>query len=156
MEGYRHHIPIGVRFRDVDAMGHVNNAVFFTYLETARVEYIRAVGFFLPARVDGLPRGLDGSNPFRDQSGKGLILAQIMCQFKKPIFYGQSVQVGTRVVEVGNSSFRVEQCVEADGQLSALAEAIVVHYDYEAGKSVPIPDGIRARIATFEHGAHPT
>jgi len=156
MEGYRHLTPIAVRFRDVDVMGHVNNAVFFTYLETARVEYIRRVNFFLAARPRGPRPGQDGSNPFRDRSGKGLILAQITCQFKMPIFYGQSVQVGTRVVDVGNSSFRVEQRIEADGQLSALAEAVVVHYDYEAGRSVPIPDEIRARIAAFEHGAQPT
>jgi acyl-CoA thioester hydrolase len=135
MEGFRHVVPITVRFRDIDAMGHVNNAVFFTYLETARVDYMRDVVFQLEGR---------------DLTQVGLILAQISCQFQAPIFYGQLVEVGTRVVEMRNSSFIIEHRIEADGQLAALAEAVVVHYDYHAGRSVRIPDEIRARVEAFE------
>ncbi len=135
MEGFRHSMPISVRFRDVDAMGHVNNAVFFTYLETARVEYVRQV--------------VHRSRPFK-LAGVGLILAQISCQFKKPIFYGQTVEVGTRVLEMRNSSFVVEQCIETDSQVAALAEGVMVYYDYPAGKSVRIPDEVRLRVMSFE------
>jgi acyl-CoA thioester hydrolase len=135
MEGFRHVFPIAVRFRDIDAMGHVNNAVFFTYLETARVDYTRKVVF---------------KTKSRNFSEDGLILAEISCQFKKPIFFGQSVEVGTRVVEMGNSSFQVEQRIDADGHLAALAKLVLVHYDYQASKSVRIPDEFRARIADFE------
>jgi acyl-CoA thioester hydrolase len=137
MEGFRHVTPITVRFRDLDAMGHVNNAVFFTYLETARVEYVR--------------HGLLGESQIRDFTGQvGLILAKISCDFKTPIYYGQRVEVGTRVVEMRNSSLLVEQRIEADGQLAALAEAVVVHYDYQSGKSLRIPDHIRAQVEAFE------
>ncbi len=135
MEGFRHVTPIAVRFRDIDAMGHVNNAVFFTYLETARVDYMHTVVFEVK------PRNL---------SEAGLILAEISCQFKSPIFYGQSVEVGTRVVEMRNSSFLVEQCIEADGRLAALSKGVIVHYDYQAGKSVHIPDEVRVRVEAFE------
>ena len=128
---------ITVRFRDIDAMGHVNNAVFFSYLEAARVEYVRSV-------------------ILRTQSHKlhetGLILAKISCEFKKPIFYGQSVEVGTRVAEMRNSSFTVEQRIEAGSQLAALAHAVVVRYDYPAGKSVRIPEEFRALVNAFETG----
>jgi acyl-CoA thioester hydrolase len=137
MEGFRYVTPITVRFRDIDAMGHVNNAVFFTYLETARVEYMRSVVF----RTDA-----------RKLSEAGLILAKISCEFKKPIFYGQAVAVGTRVAEMRNSSFLMEQRMEADGQLAALAQAVVVRYDYQAGKSVRIPDEFRSQVETFEAG----
>lgn len=135
MEGFRHVTPIAVRFRDIDAMGHVNNAVFFTYLETARVEYMRGVVFRTQSRK--LPEA-------------GLILAKISCDFKKPIFYGQPVEVGTRVTQIRNSSFLVEQRIEAGGQLAALSQAVVVRYDYEAGVSVRIPDEYRTRVETFE------
>lgn len=135
MEGFRHVTPIAVRFRDIDAMGHVNNAVFFTYLETARVEYMRGVVFRTQSRK--LPEA-------------GLILAKISCDFKKPIFYGQPVEVGTRVTQIRNSSFLVEQRIEAGGQLAALSQAVVVRYDYEAGVSVRIPDEFRTRVETFE------
>jgi acyl-CoA thioester hydrolase len=137
MEGFRHVLPIAVRFRDIDALGHVNNAVFFTYLETARVEYMHQVA--LQTRV-------------RDFREARLILAEISCQFKLPIFYGQAVQVGTRVVKMGNSSFSIEQRIEADGQLAALSKSAVVHYDYHVGKSAPIPDELRARVEAFELG----
>jgi acyl-CoA thioester hydrolase len=137
MEGFRHVIPISVRFRDVDALGHVNNAVFLTYLETARVEYIHSVVF---------------DTATRNISDWGLILAQISCDFKKPIYLGQAVEVGTRIAEMRNSSFLVEQRIEADGQLAALAKAVLVHYDYQDGKSVRIPGGFRSRVESFEAG----
>jgi len=137
MEGFRHITPITVRFRDIDALGHVNNAVFFTYLETARVEYMHRVVFRTRARK---------------LSETGLILARISCEFKKPIFYGQPVEVGTRVVEMRNSSFATEQRIEADGKLAALAHGVLVHYDYQASKSVRIPDEFRARVEMFEAG----
>ena len=135
MERFRHVTPISVRFRDIDAMGHVNNAVFFTYLETARVEYIRDV--VLQTKSRNLPEA-------------GVILAEISCQFKIPIFYGQAVEVGTRVAEMRNSSILIDQHIEADGQLAATARAVVVHYDYQTGKSVRIPDDMRARVEAFE------
>lgn len=137
MEGFRHVTPITVRFRDIDALGHVNNAVFFTYLEMARVEYMRTVVF--RTRSHNL-------------SEAGLILARISCDFKRPIFYGQAVEVGTRVAELRNSSFLVAQRIEADGQLAATADAVVVRYDYQAGASVRISDEFRAKIETFEAG----
>ena len=137
MEGFRHVMPITVRFRDIDAMGHVNNAVFFTYLEAARVEYAHSV--ILRTRSPRLTE-------------TGLILAKISCEFKKPIFYGQSVEVGTRVAAMRNSSFTVEQRIEADGRLAALAQAVVVRCDYQAGKSVRIPDEFRALVDAFETG----
>jgi len=137
MEGFRHVIPIVVRFRDIDAMGHVNNAVFFTYLESARVEYMRSVVF---------------GTASRNLSEAGLILARISCDFKQPIYYGQTVAVGTQVAEIRNSSFLIEQRIAADGQLAALAEAVVVCYDYQAGKSVRVPDEYRARVDAFEAG----
>ena len=141
MEGIRHITPISVRFRDIDAMGHVNNAVFFTYLETARVEYIRSV--ILQTESRSLPEA-------------GVILAEISCRFKVPIFYGQAVEVGTRVAEMRNSSILIDQHIEADGQLAATARAVVVHYDYQAGASVPIPDEMRARIGAFEARGEPS
>jgi acyl-CoA thioester hydrolase len=142
MEGYRHVVPITVRFRDIDAMGHVNNAVFFTYMETARVEYVFNVVFS--------PKGSYGDIKGRNLTEMGLILAQISCQFKAPIFYGQLVEVGTRVREMRNSSFIIEHRIEADGQLAALAEGVMVYYDYQAGESVRIPDEVRARVGAFE------
>jgi acyl-CoA thioester hydrolase len=135
MQGFRHVLPITVRFRDIDAMGHVNNAVFFTYLETARVDYFRKVA------LQADPRNF---------TEMGVILAEISCQFKAPILYGQSVEVGTRIVEMRNSSLITQQRIEVDGQLAALSRGVLVHYDYQTSQSARIPKEIRARVAAFE------
>lgn len=136
MNNYGHVLPITVRTRDIDAWGHVNNAVYFTYLEMARLDYFREV--------------LLHNQTLRRLSSIGIILAEVSCQFKQPIFFGQPVLVGTRVVEIGNSSFHVEHRIEADGQLAALGKAVSVHYDYETGMSVPVPDRLRVRVEAFE------
>jgi acyl-CoA thioester hydrolase len=135
MQGFRHVIPIEVRFRDLDAFGHVNNAVIFTYLETARVRYIADVGIRLP-RI--------GWNEL------GFILAHINCDFRRPLFYGQKVEVGSRIAEIGRSSFKLEHRVEADGQLAAEGYGVIVHYDYPSSRSVPILDELRTKIEVFE------
>lgn len=136
MNNYRHVLPITVRTRDIDAWGHVNNAVYFTYLEMARLDYFRQV--------------LLKDQQLHSLSSIDVILAEVSCQFKQPIFFGQPVLVGTRVVEIGNSSFHIEHRIEADGQLAALGKAVSVHYDYETGMSVPVQDRLRVRVEALE------
>lgn len=137
MQGFHHVIPIEVRFRDLDAFGHVNNAVIMTYIETARLRYMVDLGLRAPH---------SGWNdiPF--------ILARLECDFKKPIFYGQKVKVGSRVIELKNSSLRLENRVEADGEVAAISYGVVVHYDYAAARSRPISSEMRAKIEMFERG----
>ena len=78
-EGYRFSTLMDVRFRDVDAMGHVNNAVYFTYLEQTRVDYVRAAGFV----------SKDATFP----GGIGFILAEAHCQFKSPAYFGERLRI---------------------------------------------------------------
>ena len=135
MDGFRHLISMPVRFHDIDAMGHVNNGVYFSYMETARVNYMAKAGL---------------QTDFRDLKRIGIILAEISCRFKKPIFFGQSVEVGTRVGEMRHSSLLMEHRIDADGEIAALAQAVLVRYDYDTGKSIRISDAFRARIEAFE------
>jgi len=109
-----------VRFRDLDGMGHVNNAVFFTYMESARIAYLEALGA--------------GSNP-----QEGLILARIEVDFRSPISLGERVEVGVRPSRLGTKSFELEYEVRADGRLAAEARSVLVGYDYARGESVEIP-----------------
>ena len=135
MEGFHHVIPVTVRSRDIDAWGHVNNAVYFTYLEMARLDYIMRV--ILETKT-------------RQLNGIGMILAEVACQFKKPIYFGQPVEVGTRVASIGTTSCQLEHRVEVEGQLAALGRGVIVLYDYQANQSIPIPELYRLRICTFE------
>lgn len=130
-------LPIEVRFRDIDAMGHVNNAVYFTYMEQARISYMRAVG--------SLSERLDET---------WFILAEETCQFKAPIPFGMPIVVKVRVSEMRNSSFVMEYRIEArdTGRVMALGRTVNVAYDYAAGQSMPIPPKWRAKIEAFESG----
>jgi acyl-CoA thioester hydrolase len=125
-----------VRWRDLDALEHVNNAVYFTYLEQARVHYLRELGV--------IPQ---------TPSGIGFILAEACCQFKSPLTLGEHVTVYVRVSELRNSSFIFEYRMEGEGQqLAAEARSTQVCYDYENKRPVPISDEWREAIANFEPG----
>jgi acyl-CoA thioester hydrolase len=123
-----------VRFRDCDPLGHVNNAVYLTYLEQARFNHWRSLwGFGTPQ----LPRGMPG-----------VILARVECEYKRPATYGETLEIRMTVGEIGRSSFRYEyEIVDGEGRTVLVAKTVQVMYDYTAGKPVPIPDDIRALLA---------
>lgn len=134
---FRMAVPIEVRFRDLDAMGHVNNAVYFTYFEHARLHYLR--------RLAEAPPPLE---PL------GMIVAEATCQYRAPITLGMPLRVWIRVGEIRQRSFvflyRIERC--DTGQVMALGRSVQVAYDYARGVSVPIPEPWRERFRAFEEG----
>ena len=134
MSDYRFTKRIEVRFRDCDPMGHVNNAVYLTYLEVARFAYWREV-------CAG-----------RDTAGDTFILARMECDFRAAAVMGEELEVRLRVDRVGRSSFDIRGDIvrPADGALILESRAVMVMYDYAAGTPVPIPDEARRRIEEFE------
>jgi acyl-CoA thioester hydrolase len=125
-----------VRWRDLDALNHVNNAVYFTYLEQARVHYVRQLGIVPDAPSD-----------------IGFILAEAHCQFKSPLALGERVTVYVRVSEMRNSSFIFEYRMEGEGRrLAAEARSTQVCYDYDNKCPIPISDEWRKAIIDFEPG----
>lgn len=135
-EQFRFSTSVEVRWRDLDAMNHVNNAVYFTYLEQARVHYMRA-------------RGLIPDMP----SGVGFILAEASCQFESPLTLGERATIHIRVSDLGRSSFVFVYRIEGeDGRLAAEARSTQVCYDYENGRAIALSDAWREAILTFEPG----
>jgi acyl-CoA thioester hydrolase len=110
-----------VRFRDCDAMGHVNNAVFSTYLEEARIDV------------------LGGLRPF--------ILARVEIDFRSQLRAGEEIEIGTRCSRIGTKSFDLEHQIRADGRVVADACSVLVAYDYETESSVPLSEELRERLA---------
>jgi acyl-CoA thioester hydrolase len=110
-----------VRFRDCDAMGHVNNAVFSTYLEEARIDV------------------LGGLRPF--------ILARVEIDFRSQLRAGEEIEIGTRCSRVGTKSFDLEHQIRADGRVVADARSVLVAYDYETESSVALSDELRERLS---------
>ena len=111
-----------VRWADVDAMGHVNNAVFSTYIEQARIEALGGLESFILARVE-----ID----FRDQ-----------------VRVGEAIEVRTRCSRIGTKSLDLEHQVVAGGRLAAEAKSVLVGYDYESDSSVALSEEIRERLSS--------
>jgi acyl-CoA thioester hydrolase len=121
---YRHRLS--VRFRDCDAMGHVNHAVYFTYLEQCRLTF------------------------WRELTGKAapntrVIVARAACDYKAPAFFGDELEVRLWVGDIGRSSFGLEYDIVhvEKSHLVATGKTVLVSYDYAAGKSTPLPAAAR-------------
>ncbi len=128
MEGFPFVHVERIRFGDLDVMGHVNNAVFLTYLEEARFAFLRHLG--LVEAVDE----------------PGLILARAEIDFRSPAA-GEEVEVGVRAARLGTKSFDLEYQVRADERTLAEARTVQVAYDYEQQRPIALPERWRERLA---------
>jgi len=137
MPSFNFYHPIEVRYGDLDPQGHLNNAKYLTYMEQARIHYIKRLGLW-------------GSGSFMDI---GIIMADFHITFHAPVLFGQPVRVGVRVTRLGNKSLDVEYRIEDEntGQELADGSGVLVTYDYHSGETVPIPQEWRSIINTFEH-----
>jgi acyl-CoA thioester hydrolase len=124
---YRHRLS--VRFRDCDAMGHANHAVYFTYFEQSRLTFWKA------------------------QTGAAsaygrVILARAECDYRAPVHFGDELEVRMTVGDIGRSSFALgyEIIHVESGKVVATGKTVMVSYDYERGKSVPLSAEARALL----------
>jgi len=133
-DDFRHRTRIDVRFRDIDAFGHVNNAVVSSYVELARVRYL----------VDVLQVKPIGVMP--------LILAHISIDYLSPILFEDVVEVGSRVDWLGTSSIGMSHGLTAvaDGRELARSGSVLVTYDYEQNRPMPVPDDWRQALVAYE------
>ncbi|MGH6636048.1 MAG: acyl-CoA thioesterase [Gammaproteobacteria bacterium] len=124
---------ISVRWGDMDAVGHVNNAVYFTYMEQARVAWLESVGL---AEVVRRPQ-------------QGPVIVSAACEYKQPIVHPATLWVKMYAGAPGRSSFETRYEIldlKAPELLYALGKAQVVWVDHEQGRSMPIPPTIRALL----------
>ena len=129
------HAPIAVRFKDIDAMGHVNNAVFTTYFEEARAAFCR--------QVLGLSRIEDFD----------FLVARIEIDYRRPLRYGEPLSASVRVAGVGNTSFTLEYrlTVPTEDGTAAVAEgrSVQVFFDYAQGAKKPVPEGFLDNVRGY-------
>jgi acyl-CoA thioester hydrolase len=134
-EGFRFNVTVEVRFEDVDVMGHVNNAKYFTYMEQGRITYFDEV------------MGVD-----RTGDGISVILADAACSYKAPLFYKDVVVVWVRIARLGNKSFQQEYRLvrQSDGLLVAEGRSVTVAYHYKEDQTVPLPEEWQEQVVAFE------
>ncbi|MCI0389139.1 MAG: acyl-CoA thioesterase [Acidobacteria bacterium] len=135
-EGFKYWKTIEVRWGDMDSQGHVNNAVYFTYLESARVELVRKLGF----------KGKQGGEP------EGLALVSASCDFKRQVVYPATLDVGLRVERIGRRSFEMSYGIFIHGtdQLVASARSVNAWVEYAAERAVELPDWFRGVLAEYQ------
>jgi acyl-CoA thioester hydrolase len=138
LEFFPYYHPITVRFADLDPQGHVNNAVYLTYLESARLGYYEQAGIW--GREAGMKTGM--------------VVAHIDIDYLAPIFFGQDIQVGVRLARLGQKSFTLAFVIETVPEKVPLARgtSVMVAYDSTTGQSIPVPPDWREKLLYFEGG----
>jgi len=121
-----------VAFRDLDGLGHVNNAVYLSYVESARLAYMQEV--LGPLELEELG-----------------IVADVKISFRSPASLGERLEVGHRVSHVGETSLVFDFEIRGrDGRLVAEGSTVHVAFDYDARRPVPVPEEWRSRIESYE------
>jgi acyl-CoA thioester hydrolase len=118
-----------VRFRDLDALGHVNNAVFLTYMESARTAFLVA---------SGLATGLEDLR---------VIVARVEADFRSPAGWGETIEVAVRPGKIGTKSFELEYELRANDRVVADGRSVQVAYDYETEETITVPQEWRKLLS---------
>jgi len=121
-----------VAWGDMDAFGHVNNVIYYRYIESARICYLDSLNIF---KLD-----------------INTVVASSQCKYLKPVFYPDQLKIGVRVEEIRNSAFRMNYLIwsSAQQQNVALGEAVIVCVDKENMQKTLIPEIIREEIIKIE------
>ena len=131
-------LRLAVRFSDCDPLGHVNNAVYLTYIEQARIElWRRQVGSLSRLRPDGT-------------RGQGFILARAEVDFRSQARDGDELEVRLSLASFGRSSavYEYEVVDVLSGRIVAQAKTVQAWFDYDANRTVPLTDELKAKLST--------
>ena len=131
---YRYVRRVDVRFRDLDILHHVNHVVYLTYVEQVRTQYF----------YDVLGIQVPSGNP------AAFVIATVNCEYLLPLAWGDDVDVGWRIANVGRSSIKYVFELARGSDIVCRGNGVMVNADPRAGKSVPIPNEWRAALAAFE------
>jgi acyl-CoA thioester hydrolase len=138
MQPFKHKTPIQLRFKDVDKMGHVNNANHLTYIELARLYYFEEVV----------------GNDANWSHQLGIILAHISIDYKSPIFLHDTIFVYTRCSKLGKKSIELSWAIVRDKnqneEIVAQGISVLVCYDYGEHKTIEVPELQKQKIMQFE------
>jgi acyl-CoA thioester hydrolase len=133
VEGFRFSTAQEVVLRDLDSFGHVNNAVYLTFVENSRIDYLR--------EVVGMRR--------RDEIRN--IMASVSIEFRAEVSFEDELEIGVRAERLGTKSFSLaHRMVRGDGLVAVEATTVQVMYDFDAGRSIEIPDDWREAIAAYD------
>ena len=136
LRGFPVVVTFPIAWGEMDAQQHVNNVVYFRYIENARIAYYDRIGAW---RV-------------MEETGIGTVLAATDCRYRVPLSYPDTVSVGTRVTKVENDRFTMEYRVLSHrlGKLAAEAKGVLVSFDFRQNCKCALPEELRSNIAALE------
>ena len=126
-----HETRVAIRWGDMDAMGHVNNASYFRYMETARIEWFDGMGF----------------TP--DPAGQGPVIVNAFCNFIRQLEYPGDVLIKVYASDPARTTFETWLTMERTDQPGVVSDtggATVIWVDFPRQKAVPLPDWVRALV----------
>ena len=124
-------MTIPIRWGDMDAMGHINNTVYFRYMETARIDWFTSMGFV--------------ANP----AGEGLVIVNAFCNFYQQLEYPDDVLLKLYVSDPGRTTFETwgtMERVNAPNVICAAGGATTIWVDFPQQKAIALPDWMRAAV----------
>ena len=132
-------VLIDVQWRDMDVLGHVNNAEYIRWFESARIATLGKIEMF------------NKEGRFKPGMKVGPILASVSCDFIAPVSFPETVAVGAHVTRIGRSSFNLAYLVvqSSDQKVVARGDSVVVQLDYETGRSEPLSEALRTKLDTL-------
>ncbi|MFL6023948.1 MAG: acyl-CoA thioesterase [Marmoricola sp.] len=128
-------VQIPVAWGDMDAMGHVNNTVYFRYFETARIRCFGELGL----------------GAIESSGGVGPILHSASCRFRIPLTHPDTVTVGARIGEIGEDRFEMQYRAisHQHGATAADGESLIVTFSYATGTKAPVSEELRERLVAL-------
>lgn len=132
---FRHRLPVQIRFNDVDMLGHLNNSIYFSFMDLAKTRYFQAV-----------------LGPEVDFSTFGVVIVNVNCNFCKQTFFDDELEVETAVVHIGNKSLRLQQQVygTTHHDVRCSCTTVMSGFNPADGSSAPISPQWREAISKFE------
>lgn len=134
-ETFKTSLPIQIRFNDIDALGHINNNVYFSYFDLGKTDYFERIKSSLVSWIEGI-----------------VVIAHISIDFFSPIYYKEAITVDTKVIKLGDKSGVCLQQIRSikTNEIKCRCESVFVTYNPDTQSSMPIPDVWRKAISEFE------
>ncbi|BCN26679.1 acyl-CoA thioesterase [Vibrio alfacsensis] len=128
---------INVAWGEMDALQHVNNAVYFRYFETARLEYFKKINLLVDIQTSQI----------------GPVLSETQCRYKLPVTYPDTLLIGSRVIDMQEDRITMEYQLLSKkwGKIATIATATGVMFDFKNNVKTAIPDHVRQSILDLEN-----
>lgn len=135
VEIFRHHIPLQMRFNDIDMLGHLNNSVYLTFMDLAKAKYFN--------EVNGAPV---------DISTIGIVVVNINANFCVPTFFDEEIEVETAVIAIGDKSMTLEQRIYSvpDRQVKCSCRTVMAGFDVKTNTGMSISEEWVKKIENYE------